>query len=440
MKRELFNQRSVGRTAKRTFFILSAAFALLVCMAGCSSQVPPPEGPFQCSFSAEETLLNNGYAQGFISAMSSRYAFTQSNTLELDVPGEGTYRLTKYLTTATGEDDPGVRITCVFEGKYQWEKGRCTLKSPDTSSIDQEWGELAATYGSSRETGKATSEERPGLAWYFSTPFIGNRGTNSDEVVTLGEDGTFAYPDFSSAVAPSVDGNDASYSLENTAALDKRPLEGKTIYWLGSSVTYGAQSKGITMADYIAKRQGAICVKEAVGGTTLLGDPADPSNADSYAKRLITTQAFDKSAKVDAFVCQISTNDADKSERAARLGTITSDDKRSLSDFDTSTTLGAVEYIICYVQQTWDCPIVFYSGTWYGGETGYHYGHLVDEVKKLESKWGITVLDLYHDAEMTTIAPQDYANYMKDAVHPKQLGYLEWWTPKFEAHLESVIG
>lgn len=439
MKREFFNQRGVGRAARRTLLILSAVFALLVCMAGCGNQAPPPEGPFRCSFSAEETLLNNGYAQGLISALSSRYTFTQSNTLELDVSEEGSYRLTKYLTTETGEDDPGVRITCVFEGKYRWEKGLCTLKSPDTSSIDQEWGELAAAYGSFVETGAATSEERPGLAWYFSTPFIGNRGSNSDTVVKLEEDGSFSYPDFNS-VAASVDGNAETYSLENTPVLDKRPLEGKTIYWLGSSVTYGAASNGVTMADYIAKRQGAICVKEAVSGTTLLGDIDDPKNIDSYAKRLITTQAFDKNAEVDAFVCQISTNDAAKSERAAQLGVITPDDKRSLSDFDTSTTLGAVEYIICYVQQTWDCPIVFYSGTWYGGEAGYYYDRLVDEVKKLESKWGITVLDFYHDADMTAIAPQDYANYMKDAVHPKQMGYLEWWTPKFEAHLEKVIG
>lgn len=418
--------------------ILTSAL-LLTLLAACSQQAAIPEEPFQCSFSAEDTVLNNGYGQGFVNAMSSRYTFTQNDTLELDVNGEGTYRLTKRLTTETGEPDPGVRVACVFEGEYLWEKGRCLLKSPNTSSIDQEWGELADSYAAMVETGSATSAERPGLAWYFSTPFIGNRGTDDDTTVTLGDDGSFSYPDFASAVPTTVDGNAESFSVENTSVLDARPLAGKTIYWLGSSVTEGASSNGITMAEYIAKRQNAVCVKEAVSGTTLLGDIDDPANQDSYVKRLITTQAFDKNAGVDAFVCQISTNDTGNAQRVAQLGSVTPDDKKALSDFDTATTLGAVEYIICYVQQTWNCPVVFYSGTWYGGETGYHYGHLVDEVKKLEAKWGITVLDLYHDAEMTAVDPQDYANYMKDSIHPKQMGYLEWWTPKFEAHLQQVL-
>lgn len=425
---------------KKVFFcsILTAA-VLLTLLAGCIADTKRPDGPFQCMFSAEETVLNNGYSQGFVSAMSTRYTFTERNALELDVSGEGTYRLTKRLTTEEGETDPGVRITCVFEGDYEWKKMRCLLKTPNFSSIDQVWGELEGTYGTMLETGSATSDERPGLAWYFSTPFIGNRGTDEDVIVTLGDDGSFSYPDFESAVAASVDGNAKLYAIENISMLDVRPLEGKTIYWLGSSVTYGSGSGGITMADYIAKRQGACCVKEAMSGTTLLGDLEDPTNQDSYVKRLVTTEAFDPGAEVSAFVCQISTNDAGTAERATRIGSITADDKRTLSDFDTATTLGAVEYIICYVQQTWNCPVVFYSGTWYGGETGFYYGRLVDEVKKLETKWGITVLDFYHDAEMTAIAAQEYANYMKDSIHPKQLGYLEWWTPKFEEHLQRVL-
>ena len=59
------------------------------------------------------------------------------------------------------------------------------------------------------------------------------------------------------------------------------------------------------MADFLAKKHGAQCIKEAVSGTTL----ADRANS-SYVSRLDQYLASDERAgHVDAFICQLSTND-----------------------------------------------------------------------------------------------------------------------------------
>ena len=43
----------------------------------------------------------------------------------------------------------------------------------------------------------------------------------------------------------------------------------KTIIFLGSSVTYGAASGGVSFADVICRNYGYNMIKEAVSGTTL---------------------------------------------------------------------------------------------------------------------------------------------------------------------------
>ena len=71
----------------------------------------------------------------------------------------------------------------------------------------------------------------------------------------------------------------------------KNPLFGKTVIFLGSSVTYGSASGGISFADFLQKEDGIVSVKEAVSGTTLV----DGDNT-SYIARMKT---IDKNLKAD---------------------------------------------------------------------------------------------------------------------------------------------
>ena len=63
-------------------------------------------------------------------------------------------------------------------------------------------------------------------------------------------------------------------------------------------------SKGVSFADFLEKTDGIIAIKEAVSGTTLVD-----IKENSYVSRMKT---IDKNIKADAFVCQLSTNDATK--------------------------------------------------------------------------------------------------------------------------------
>lgn len=185
-------------------------------------------------------------------------------------------------------------------------------------------------------------------------------------------------------------------------------LKNKTILFLGSSVTYGACSGGVSFADLIKERCGAYCIKEAVSGTTL----ADINEA-SYVSRL---KAFGRETKLDLFVCQLSTNDATR-------------------NVDFEEVKKAVCFILDYVKNTFGCPIVFYTGTRFENE---RYVKMIEFLYDLQKEHSFHILDLYNDEEMLSVSEEDDKRYMSDVIHPTYMGYEEWWTPKFISFLEAL--
>lgn len=105
--------------------------------------------------------------------------------------------------------------------------------------------------------------------------------------------------------------------------------------------------------------------------------------------------------------------------------------------FDTQTVAGAIEYVIAYSKETWDCPVIFYTGTKYDNE---HYADMVDLLLKIQEKWGIGVIDLWNNTEMNAVSEEDYKLYMVNGIHPSRAGYLEWWTPVMEEYLIEYLG
>ena len=198
-------------------------------------------------------------------------------------------------------------------------------------------------------------------------------------------------------------------------------LQGKTVVFLGSSVTYGSASGGWSMCDYLAEKCGCQSVKWAVSGTTL----ADIEEG-SYVRRLLS--AMDSQETCDLFICQLSTNDA---SRGLEQGSI--DSRRE--GFDTATVFGAMEFIIDTVRKKWHCPVAFYTGTRYESEA---YQHMVDGLRMIAEKWNIHIIDLWDDPDMNSITLEDYRRYMSDPIHPNRDGYTHWWGPKFRDVLETL--
>lgn len=218
-------------------------------------------------------------------------------------------------------------------------------------------------------------------------------------------------------------GNAIQYSVAQTEALQSSPISGKTIYFLGSSVTQGFAAKNESFVDYIQKRNNCTCIKEAVSGTTLLDN-----GSNSYIRRMYK---LNKKAKINVFICQLSTNDA----RFNKLGKLSKSKNRN--DFDTTTTTGAIEFIISYACGTWNCPVVFYTSTYYKDK---NYKAIVDRLLEIKNKWEICVIDLYNDKEMYNISKKERNLYMNDYVHPVRAGYKLWWTPVFEKYLYNLLG
>ena len=185
-------------------------------------------------------------------------------------------------------------------------------------------------------------------------------------------------------------------------------LQNKTVLFLGSSVTYGSASGGISFVDILRERCGINCIKEAVSGTTLVD-----INEKSYVSRL---KSISKEQKLDLFVCQLSTNDAKK-------------------HLDINEIEKAICFILDYVKVTFGCPAVFYTGTYFESD---EYSKMIDLLYELKERYDFYILDLYHDKDMQSVSEDDYAKYMKDKVHPTLSGYSEWWTPKFVDFLKTI--
>ncbi len=217
-------------------------------------------------------------------------------------------------------------------------------------------------------------------------------------------------------------GNYGNYKLTETEESDS-PINGKTIIFLGSSVTYGYGSLGTSFVDFLEKTDGIIPVKEAVSGTTL----ADIKD-NSYISRL---KRIDKTVAADAFVCQLSTNDATKN---IPLGIISSD--YNPDSFDTSTVAGAIEYIIHYVKNTWSCPVLFYTQAKYDSE---NYAEMVNLLYKIQEKWDIIIIDLWNNDNINNITAEQKKLYLVDNIHPTKAGYKEWWLPEIQKSLYNVF-
>ena len=98
---------------------------------------------------------------------------------------------------------------------------------------------------------------------------------------------------------------------------------------------------------------------------------------------------------------------------------------------------------------TWGCPVYFYSGAYFGDEgsrknanpKGSEYGKLVAQVNDVVKKWqaagyDVDVIDLYNDEAFNGAVTDEYYKWCtSDPIHPKKAGYLNWWTPYFEAFL-----
>lgn len=210
-------------------------------------------------------------------------------------------------------------------------------------------------------------------------------------------------------------------TLTQSATVQVNYTDAPVYYFLGSSVTYGHANNGSSFVNEIQNLLQCVCVKEAVSGTTLANN-----GSNSYVARMLSN--WDKNAKVDTLIVQLSTNDV--SQNIAR-GTIS--DTKNPEDIDNTTTLGAIEYIIAYAKKTWNCEVVFYTNPKYSNA---QYESLVKDLYQIQKKWGIGIVDFYYYKDMDPLSDETLASYMADAIHPNAMGY-RWMGEVFAEYLSK---
>ncbi len=220
-------------------------------------------------------------------------------------------------------------------------------------------------------------------------------------------------------------GNIPAYDILKQDPDPDSPLKGKSCIFLGSSVTYGHAALGESFVEALQVIDELQVYKEALSGTTMVDEAL---KGPSFITRMKTIPA---DFKADAFICQLSTNDA---RQGWPMGEITAGKDRD--SFDTKTIIGAMEYIIAYAMDTWHCPVYFYTGTKFLDPA---YRLTVDILYRLQEKWGIGIIDLWNDADLESMDDSTYDLYMFDPIHPTKAGYLLWWTPFFREYLKKHL-
>ena len=191
-------------------------------------------------------------------------------------------------------------------------------------------------------------------------------------------------------------------------------------YFLGSSVTYGSATNGVSFVDLLPKSLDCSVIKNAVSGTTLVDN-----GSSSYVQRL---RQFPKNSTVEHLVVQLSTNDASQNKA---LGTVSTN---GTTTYDTSTIIGAIEDIISYAKSTWNCDVTFYTNPYYNNEK---YETMIDALYEIQEKWNIGIIDFYNYKDMTALDSATLSSYMSDAIHPNTKGY-EWMTAEFTKYLRAA--
>lgn len=120
---------------------------------------------------------------------------------------------------------------------------------------------------------------------------------------------------------------------------------------------------------------------------------------------------FDKNAKIDHLIVQLSTNDVTQNKRVGKIAS-----NKNMEDFDTTTVLGAIEFIIAYAQKTWGCEVTFYTNPDFNNAA---YESLIDDLYEIQKKWGIGVIDFYNYKDMDALDRGD-ARFLYERRHSPQ--------------------
>ncbi len=241
----------------------------------------------------------------------------------------------------------------------------------------------------------------------------------------------------------SLNGNASKYGLDSIAVEPENELTGQSAVFLGSSITYGSASNGISFVEFLERQNEMTCFKEAVSSTTMAVCANRPNN--SYVERL--SRVKNKlNFEPDFFVCQLSLNDA-LAKNEVELGELSdvcrdSNDGIDLADVD--SVAEAIEYITVYAKEQWpNSQIVFFTVKNNGNKK---YDDMVRLLIDAKTKWVddqgqpfFMILNLWDNKSFMNVTGDALKLYMRDANHPTMAGYRNYWLPFMANFLRDLL-
>ncbi|WP_165496283.1 SGNH/GDSL hydrolase family protein [Alloscardovia theropitheci] len=192
-----------------------------------------------------------------------------------------------------------------------------------------------------------------------------------------------------------------------TIKAESSELSGKTLFALGSSITWGYASGGQALGEYLAQRFNLHLIKDAVNGTSIAGDASD-----TYVARLKKHNHHTDSP--DMFLIQLSTNDV-------------------WQGFNEDDVITSIREMIAYIEQEWNVPIVFYTNTHFDNEQYAQTVSALQDVCKQKSR--CSLINLWNNVSLNNVTANQLKLYMYDNIHPTRAGYMTWWGPEVARQL-----
>lgn len=237
-------------------------------------------------------------------------------------------------------------------------------------------------------------------------------------------------------------GNAAKYGLDSVTKVQDEVLTGKTVFFLGSSITAGLSAGGVSFTDYLETKYDMYCPKEAVSSTTMAVRPGR-QECDSYVERL--SQTDPTAFAPDAFVSQLSLNDS-LAKNGVPLGTVPETCRSSIAEFDINevdTVAESIEYITVYAREKWGCPIAFFTIKRCGLK---NYDAMVELLHQAQDKWvddqgepPFAILDIWNDPTFMNVKGDTLKLCMRDNYHPTMAGYKKYWLPEMAKFLKLIM-
>ena len=316
---------------------------------------------------------------------------------------------------------------------------------------------------------RSVNNSTSAICCYNGGTYKHNVSLKGDEYVNFSS-GTFTVPDgidgivfvtyYSTNLPISITDYSITYSLSelielNTKRiekLEKDPLYGKLITCTGNSITSAIHSvPNNGYVEQIAKAHGMSVDNHSVwGGIIPTGHPRDINgnkdtsesfNPNNLMKCIHDTIA-DMDSNADIVIMSGSINDCEYWSDGNYLGELTND---FTSELNTNTFYGALESMCKNALQKWSGkPIIYvieHRMTLDNTGYGQYYLQLHNAIVEVMNKWGISIVDLFH--EMPSLNYNDgykTAYTTGDGTHPNYDGYAKFYVPRVYAEIKKLIG